>query len=670
GAAPGRSAGVRRARPAARPGAVAASTASPGLWSFRPVRRPPVPPHRDPQLVWNPVDAFVLARLRERGLRPPLLADRRTLIRRVYFDLIGLPPPPERVEAFLRDTTPQAFPKLVDELLASPQYGERWARHWLDAARYADSGGYETDIYYRNAWRYRDYVVRAFQEDRPYDRFVQEQVAADELWPDSLELDGSYKLAERRARNFEARLGTGLYALGPQIHESNMDAPKRTYERLTDWVDTTGSLFMGLTLGCARCHDHKFDPLSQRDYFRLQAAFSGALEVEVPVVHGMGIADYRQHYPKALAVDEARRAYRLFEERTKGRPLTEAEQAEQKQRVEAVGRAVLALPAADAQGAAYDGIMDLPTATVLGRIHPALVPKIRVLGRGELVFPREEVTPGLPARLAGATHRSPDLSGPHTGRKELALWLTRPDHPLTARVLVNRIWGWHFGRGLVPTPNDFGKMGQAPSHPELLDWLAATFVEKPGQARGLAGPGLGWSIKKLHRLLLLSRTYQASSAVSDPEALRVDPENRLLWRANRRRLEGEALWDALHSVAGTLNLKSGGRPVVPPLAPDELAALREKWHWPVSADPKEHTRRGLYLLVRRNFRFPLFEVFDAPVNSVSCPGRDVSTVAPQALWFLNNGTALRQAAAFAARLRQEGGDTSAGRVQRAWRLAL
>lgn len=656
------------------------------LWSLRKPVRHPVPKVREASIVRNSIDAFILTKIEEKGLPVAPQADKRTLVRRAYFDLLGLPPSPEQVEAFVNDAAPDAWERLIDELLKSPHYGERWGRHWLDVARYADSGGYETDIYYKNSWRYRDYVVKSFNDDKPYDRFVQEQVAGDELWPDNLEIFGTYVVKPEKFAHLEARIGTGLYALGPQIHESNMDALKINYERLTDWADTTGAVFLGLTMGCARCHDHKFDPISQRDYFGLQAAFAGAKETEVPVVHAMAIASNRQHYPRLLAIDEARKAYRLFEKSLAGRTPTPQEQEQRQKLRNAIAEAVLQLPESipDAPGGPWESLMEIPTATVLGREQAEFIRAVHVLKRGDLQKPGEKVDPQLPAVLAAATGVDGKLSGPGEGRKQLALWLTHPDHPLTARVLVNRIWLWHFGQGLVATPNDFGHMGQPPSHPELLDWLALEFVEN------------GWSIKKLHRLILRSAAYQRASipplgkggpggvapqiagtsnpinspadATGSPEA--IDPENHLLWRMNRRRLEGESLWDALHATAGTLNLKMGGRPVVPPIADDEIAALRDRWQWAVSGDPAEHTRRGLYILVRRNFRFPMFEVFDAPVNSVSCPVRDVTTVAPQALWFLNNSTAYRQARAFANRAVKEGGDEPAKWIDRAWRLAL
>jgi mono/diheme cytochrome c family protein len=637
-------------------------------WAWQKPVRPPVPKvelpaaesggrSKDRSPDANPIDAFVLARLKALRLAPAPLADRRTLIRRATFDLLGLPPAPEQVEKFVSDPDPEAYAKLIDALLAAPQYGERWGRHWLDVARYADTGGYETDIYFKNAWRYRDYVVKSFNDDKPYNIFVQEQIAGDEIWPDDLALEGSFVMPPAKLRHLEARIGTGFYALGPEIHESNMDGRKIRNERLTDWADTTAAAFMGITLGCARCHDHKFDPFTQRDYYGLQAAFAGSKEVETPVVNAMEIADRKQHYPKLIAVDEARRAYRLFERSVAGRKLLPNEEKRRKDLLVAIGQAVLRLPenGASAPGTPFDGLLEIPTATVLGHKQPKLVPTVYLLSRGDLSRPKEAVQPSLPAILARNTGRDAALAGPFGCRKELALWLTQPDHPLTARVMVNRVWAWHFGRGIVATPNDFGKMGQPPTHPELLDWLATEFVAR------------GWSVKELHRLIMLSRTYRQRSDFFTEEHGRIDPDNRFLWRMNRRRLEAESLWDAVHAVAGTLNLKMGGRPVMPPLAPEELT---DKAFWVTNADPQEHTRRGLYIIVRRNFRFPLFDIFDAPVNAVSCAGRDVSTVAPQALWLMNNKTAFGQSQAFAARLVREAGNKPESWIDRGWRLAL
>ena len=634
-------------------------------WAFREPTRPEPPAvdslqHSD--RVRNPIDQFVLQRLEAAGLTAAPEASRLTLVRRAYFDLLGLPPSPAQIDAFLSDEAADAWPRLIDSLLASKHYGERWGRHWLDVARYADSGGYETDIYYRNAWRYRDYVVKSFNDDKPYDVFVQEQIAGDELWPDNLDLDPRrvYIVSEEKQRHLEARIATGFYTLGPRVHESALDARRLAYETLTDWCDTTASAFMGLTVGCARCHEHKFDPFTQEDYFALQAIFASAREVELPLWNAMGEADWRQSYPRVMAVAEARTAYRLFEADTRGKELSRAQQDRKQQLLAAIGQAVLALPeTTGGQGTIpYDALMHIPTVSVLGREHPALIKPVHLLERGELDQPRQLVRPALPAALAAATGRSADLPDRYAARQQFALWLTQKNHPLTARVMVNRIWHWHFGRGIVDTPNDFGKIGQPPSHPELLDWLATGFV---------AG---GWKIKNLHRIMMNSAVYRQRSQFGTDQHLAVDPDNRLLWRMNRRRLEAEALWDAVHSAAGTINLAMGGQPVVPPLAADEIATLREKWHWVVSADPAQHTRRGLYIIVRRNFKFPMFEVFDAPVTAVSCPTRDVTTVAPQALWGLNNQSVFRQAMHFAGRVVTEAGEERAAQMARAWHIAL
>ncbi len=632
------------------------------LWAFRPVRvlEPPSVTRGD----WpkTGVDHFVMSKLEGRGLTPAPPADRRTLIRRAYFDLLGLPPSPEQVESFANDpgNDREVLSRLVEQLLASPQYGERWGRHWLDVARYADSGGYETDIYFKNAWRYRDYVLKSFNDDKPYDVFVQEQLAGDELWPGNLNLEGKLLLPESQRRKLEARMGTGLFALGPQIHESNMDAGLIAYEKLTDWVDTAGAAFLGLTVGCARCHDHKFDPISQRDYFALQAAFAPSGEFDEPIITPMEQTDFKQHYPRIIAVDEARRAIRLFEQSFAGRAANADEQTKLSTLRNALAQTVLDMPggATSTPTTPWDGIMEVPTATTLARLRLGLIPTVRLLNRGELSRPREEVSAAIPELLAFVTDTKQPLPSPDGSRAGLARWLTRPDHPLTARVMVNRLWQGHFGEGLVRTPNDFGKMGAQPTHPELLDWLAGQFVRR------------GWSVKEMHRLILNSATWQMSSLATDPRAVEADPDNTLLTRMNRRRLESEALWDAVHSASGSLNLKAGGRPVMPALEADELAAIRDKYHWVVTADVTEHSRRGLYMMSRRNFRMPIFDVFDSPPNAVSTGRRDSTTVAPQALWTLNNRRVFRLAELFAARLTREAGEDPAAQVDRAWQIVV
>ena len=300
-------------------GIAAAKKMETSWWSFKKVRRPPVPSLANQDGPINPIDAFVLVKLKEKGLRPAPKADKRTLLRRTYYDLIGLPPAPEQLDRFLKDTSPEAYEKVVDELLDSSQYGECWGRHWLDVVRYADSAGFEGDVFYPNAWRYRDYVIKSFNEDKPYDRFIQEQVAGDELWPDNLDLQGFYDVPLEKLEHLEARIGTGLYTLGQEIQESHLDATKLRYERLTDAVDTTGAAFLGLTFGCARCHDHKFDPIPQKDYFRLQALFAASSPVTIPVTTSMSNTHRDENYHQMIALDEARSAYLTFERQVRDR---------------------------------------------------------------------------------------------------------------------------------------------------------------------------------------------------------------------------------------------------------------------------------------------------------------------------------------------------------------
>ena len=694
----------------------------PDWWSFRKPQRPLLPPVRQQARVQNPIDAFVLARLEEKGLTPAPPADRQTLIRRATFDLIGLPPTPEQVERFVADSSPDAYRNLVEQLLASDRYGERWGRHWLDVVRYAETAGYEGDSYYPNAWRYRDYVIKSFNDDKPYDRFLQEQIAGDQFWPDNLDLlEGKWDVLPEKLEHLEARIGTGLYTLAPVKGELFKNESRLRHEALTDWADVTGAAFMGLTLGCARCHDHKYDPISQRDYYGLQAVFAESEQVEIPVVTKPTLGMFRHNYPKLIGVVEAKKDYRLFMDRVKQRviaarksefsqavvaafevpeaerspeqqklaePLeeavrsmkfevfmgeekdeatdrrtyaymTEEEREEQTRLLVQMGKALRAVP-----DSGFDGILEVPSASVLGHRRPELIPEVHVLDRGEIGSPMERARPVSPAMLSSEVALE-HFTSPYS-RKRLALWLSQPDHPLTARVMVNRIWQWHFGEGLVRTPNDFGRRGDPPTHPQLLDWLATEFVAR------------GWSVKAMHRLIMASNTYQMSCRYPRAKNLSVDPDNRYLWRMNRRRLEGEALWDSMHAVSGRLNLKMGGPPVVPPLAEDELTVLRIGrptmdgnwlWTWPVSADPSEHRRRGVYILVRRNFPFPMFQLFDKPDNAMSCSKRDVTNVSPQALWFLNNGVVFQQARELAARVVKEAAEP-AGWVERAWNLAL
>jgi mono/diheme cytochrome c family protein len=666
-------------------------------WAFRPPVKPTVPAVAGAR---HPIDAFVLAKLHEKQLRPAPLADRRALLRRAYHDLHGLPPAPAEAEAFLADNAPDAWEKLIDRLLASPRYGERWGRHWLDVARYADTGGFETDIYYPNAWRYRDYVIQSFNDDKPYDVFVREQIAGDEIWPDTLELEGSLDIPPAKLRNLEARIGTGLYTIGTTYHEAALFGDQLRYEWQTDAVDTTGKAFLGLTIGCARCHDHKFDPLSQRDYYRLMAIFAGSEPKDIPVVSKMAVFGFQANYPTVLKVEDYRAAIQAIDDRVRKRATDEIKarfspevvQAfdihvqkrtpEQNEKAapleEALTKAGLRENASGKEfvpqytaaekderdrllyelgKATLEARFTVPTATVLG--HSEHVPDVHLTTRGDFRPAGPKVGPGFPRVLGGEKDLEEPAVRPFVPqrRKALALWLARPDHPLTARVLVNRVWHWHFGRGIVATPNDFGRQGEPPTHPELLDWLATEFVEN------------GWSIKKLHRLILTSEAYRRSSLPDEANA-RIDPANRYLWRMNRQRVDAETLRDSMLAVSGSLNLKVGGRPVVPPLTEEEKTGIWALKQWPVTLDPAEHNRRSVYLYVKRSFPYPMFSTFDAPDTAVSCPRRDATTVAPQALALMNSPFAVEQAKRFAARLEKEHPGDRSAQIRAAWELAL
>ena len=664
------------------------SAPEPSWWSFRKPKRP-APPTGD----GNPIDLFIASRLREKGLKPAPPADPRTLIRRLTYDLHGLPPSAQEVDTFLNDTSAGAYRELVDRLLASPRYGERWGRHWLDVVRYADTGGFETDIYFPNAWRYRDYVIKAFNQDKPFHTFVQEQIAGDEIWPDNLDLSGGFKVPEEKLKHLDARIATGLYTIGPVYHEAAFFGDQVRYEWLTDVVDTTGEAFLGLSLGCARCHNHKFDPLTSRDYHRLMAVFAASEEREIPVITKFNIFGFKSGYPNWLEVEELKSAVgRLssgarqrvvdklrarfpaevlsafdvqsdqrtagqrtlaaqleaaFAEaglsenaqgKTAGIPYTEEETKERARLVKELGEATLSA----------NPVMQ--TATVLGRAD--VVPDIYMTSRGDWRAKGEKVSPGLPEALAGA-NEVPNESR----RRALAEWITQPDHPLTARVIVNRIWHGHFGRGIVATPNDFGRQGEEPTHPELLDWLASDFVSQ------------GWSLKKLHKQILMSETYRRSSQWDEANA-KVDANNRWLWRMNRQRVDAETLRDAALAVSGQLNLAMGGRPVIPPLTKEEYTGMWARNQWPESLDPREHDRRSVYLYVKRSFPLPMFTTFDAPDTSVSCARRDSTTVAPQALTLMNGEFIVNQSRLFAARVKKEAGDDRSRWVNTAWRHAL
>ena len=615
--------------------AEAAVSVESSWWSFRMPERPAAPELNEGSRVGNPIDAFILAKLNEHGMRPTEPASRRTFVRRAYFDLHGMPPTPDQVDEFVNDPSSDAYETLIDRLLQSKRYGERWGRYWLDLVRYADTSGFETDHFYTTAWRYRDYVIDSFNRDKPYTTFVQEQIAADEIWSSNMDLEGTLHLPKEKEENVKRRIGTSLFTLGAFPVEYTYYGDLYRTEWRAEAVDTVGAALLGLTLECVRCHDHKSDPFSQRDYYRLSAFFAGSVEREIPLVSLFDTQSNTRSFP---LLEQARVLKRMAKR-------SKAKGEERAELMRKLGEAYLKAPERYA------------TAKVLA--HEENVPDTHVLIRGDFKRKGEVVEPGFPAVLnPGPPIEEPEgMAFVPQRRKALALWLTSPDQPLLGRVMVNRIWQNHFGRGLVRTPNDFGRQGQPPTHPELLDWLAVEFAER------------GWSMKQIHRLIMLSNTYRLSS-VGDHKSLEKDPDNLYLSRMNRRRLDADALRDTVLAVAGTLNLRMGGVGVIPPLTREEILAARMPRLWPENPDPAEHTRRSVYLQMKRSLTLPMLQVFDAPDTAKSCARREVSTVAPQALALMNSPFTTQQAEAFALRIRNEARDDPEQFVNGGWRLAL
>jgi Protein of unknown function (DUF1553)/Protein of unknown function (DUF1549)/Planctomycete cytochrome C len=659
-------------------------------WAFQKPVRPAIPKVKGQADVRNPIDAFILSALEAKGLRPAPLASRRTLIRRVYFDLIGLPPKPEEMEAFLNDPSPEAYGKLVNRLLDSERYGERWARHWLDVVRYADSDGYEYDRLRPNSWRYRDYVIRSFNQDKPYNRFVREQLAGDEL-PD---------------RDYDSVVALGFCRNGPFIGDMVLMQNEMTrQDELDDMVTATGAAFLGLTVGCARCHNHKYDPIAQKDYYRLVAVFSPSVRANLPLAPpAIAQAYERQVQEIDRKIDALAQQIRVLQKPTLQRLLdskyrelpeplqiairtgpakrTEAQKRQAEQVITSTSVTEAELLAAlgeedrrkteelKAQIAELEKTKPQPLPVAMAITDPTPTPsKSYFLHRGSILSKGSEMEPGVPEVLAppGADVRFPQpCPGARTTGRRLALanWLASEENPLAARVMVNRLWQHHFGKGLVGTPNDFGRMGEAPSHPELLDWLATEFVRQ------------GWSIKAMHRLMLTSRTYQQSSTFTDAANLKKDPENRLLWKMRLHRLEGEIIRDSILAVSGALNLKAGGPGIFPEVdagliesSPKEAAQLLYQ-RWPVTRDGPEVWRRSIYVTQMRTVTAPIMDLFDPPESVSSCPKRNTTTVAPQALQLLNNKFVAGQSFIFAERLWNEVGKDRPSQIQRAFRLAF
>jgi hypothetical protein len=641
-------------------------------WSFKPPARPKAPG------TGHVIDAFVRARLEKEGLKPSPEADRLTLIRRVTLDLTGLPPTPTEIAAFLDDRNADAYEKVVDRLLASPHFGERWAQHWLDVVRFAETNGFEADGERPHAWRYRDYVVKSFNDDKPYDQFLTEQLAGDEL--------AAGKDARAAA---ELWVATGMHRCGP-IHmvSGNLDKEELRQERLIEMVNGVGSAFLGMTVGCARCHDHKFDPFSAGDYYRLQAFFASAGYVEVDFATAAE-RDARKKEADALNAKVAPIKAKIA---AIDAPYREKIGKAKREKLEQKYKDALAVPAekrtAEQKKLAAD---TAPLVKVTWEdVYAALTPEDRAK-RVELREQLHELEARLPPPTPGAWAIKATEVGPQTfvlkrgdpkrkslavgpgfprvlvsaavepkSRLELAKWMTRPDHPLTARVIVNRLWQHHFGRGLVVTPNDFGLRGEKPSHPELLDWLATELVEKK------------WSLKHIHRLIVTSATYKQSATTA--HGAKTDPENKLLWRMNRRRLEAEAVRDSVLTAAGTLNPAVGGRSVKVPLEPEVYDLIFTEGEpdglWPVTPDATQHTRRSLYLFNKRNVRLPMLEALDQPDTLNSCAFRPVSTFAPQALILMNGPFVQEQGKALALKLAKECGPDASKQIESLYRRTV
>jgi hypothetical protein len=508
---------------------------------------------------------------------------------------------------------------VVDRLLDSPHYGERWAQHWLDIVRYAETEGYEYDRHIPHAWRFRDYVIRSLNADKPFDRFVTEQVAGDEIAPDDL----------------ECQTAAIFHRLGPvRRNAGNPEIALSRNEVLTERTDIIGTAFLGLTVGCARCHNHKLEPISQKDYYRLQAYLAATDEHNIV----MASAADRSRWEEAdKTIKKQVQALRAKVRRAQG---TEKERL-----------------AAAIEALEDEAPEPLPTIPSTWNDFKQRT-EIHVLKRGVWESKGEQVGPRPLGVLAPdyEPELAADVPDPRT---RLARWLSAPDHPLVARVLVNRIWQHHFGAGLVKTVNDFGTKGDRPSHPELLDWLASSLVEN------------GWRLKPLHRLLVLSNTYQQSSrSPAAALAARNDPENRLLWRFNRRRLSAEEIRDAMLVASGRINFKAGGPSVMVPVDGELVELLYKPGQWKIAASASEYDRRSVFLIAKRNLRLPFLEVFDAPALMTSCARRESSTHAPQALELLNGTLSNNLAAAFAARLEGETGGDTERLVDRAFRLAM
>jgi hypothetical protein len=661
---------VRKGLPG-KPITVAAETIRPGVvtpaarnsWPYRALTRPETPAVRNGAWVANPIDAFVLAKLEAKALKPAAPADRVALVRRVYYDLIGLPPRPEQVDAFVNDQSPDTYEKLLDSLLDSPHYGERWGRHWLDLVRYAETNGYERDGPKPFAWRFRDYVVKSFNDDKPFDRFMREQIAGDEIDRDDA----------------ECVTATGYYRLGLWDDEP-ADPLMARYEEFDDWVATTCQVFLGMTMNCARCHDHKIDPIPQADYYRMVAFFRDVQHFSDnrDTKSSFNLTDVsapseRKKYEAEVQRREQRKAEivaamtKIEDAAIKKMPAEDQRAAEANDRPAVVVKVIDYLSKEQVEDyrklkRQLDAIRLLPDfrRDLALSVNDCLVkvPPTHVMMRGNPHAPASKVEPGFPQVLG---FPDPQIQEPKPGSRSsgrrtlLADWLASPKNPLTPRVLANRLWQHHFGRGIVATSSDFGKFGTGATHPELLDWLACELIDR------------GWKLKSMHKLIMMSNAYRMS-ARPDADNLREDPSNQLFGRFNMRRLSAEEVRDSFLTVSGKLNLKIGGPSVYPKIPKEVLAGQSKPGEgWPTSPS-EEANRRTIYVGVKRSLQVPVLSQHDQADTDSSCPVRYTTTVPTQALGLLNGEFAQETATAFAARLVKDSPNDATEQVRRAIRL--
>ncbi|MEO8426964.1 MAG: PSD1 and planctomycete cytochrome C domain-containing protein [Verrucomicrobiota bacterium] len=602
-------------------------------WAFQPPKLPPVPAVRNRRWARNPIDHFVLAQLEEKGLAAAPEADRRTLVRRLSLDLAGLPPTPEVVETFINDPRSDAYERLVDRLLASPHYGERSARYWLDLARFSESHGFEYDKPRDHAWRYRDYVIRSFNSDKTYPQFIREQLAGDVLEP--ITRDGI--------------IASSFLVAGPWDEVANnqvgqlMKARARD-EELEDVVSAVAQTFLGLTVNCARCHAHKFDPIPQADYYRFKSVFQGVRYGDRPILTP---DELQSHSNQVTQLKQSIGA--LENQIAEMEPTEEILQAftdsQSRQRASLLAEL-------QSERGVLGKIPTIPLAYAGSRQQPEPTHRLvrgDVEREGELVSPGALSVVAKPSPEFGLAPDAPEADR----RRRFAEWICNADHPLTARVMVNRIWQQHFGNGIVGTPSDFGVNGERPSHPELLDWLALQFIEQ------------GWSVKQLHRLIVTSSTYRQSS-IFNHKAAGIDADNRLLWHFAPRRLEGEAVRDAILIVSGRLNAEMSGAS----FRPFAIESFGSVFYKLTDRDEPEFNRRTIYRMNVNSGKDPLLDVFDCPDPSFKTPLRRVTTTPLQALSLMNNSFVQRQAKYFADRVNREAGESLSAQVNHAYLLAF